>query len=218
MLYRHTDPGSHQIADPLEVHPKTRKIPPVLYRVAVVWACILAGLFFALIAYGTTPGPSSLPPTQSPLRPASGELQSSAATDWEVVMAVHPKCSYTAASRNELNRLLSQVDDNVNCRFLVYHPAETDPNWIDGRITSSLSEFPRSTIQADEAGEVARELGMQTSGAVVVFDPHGKTRFHGGITVSRNHEGDNLGVRSISMLIQGQTPPLSTTPVFGCRL
>gem|GEM_PF-496721 len=218
MLHRTTDPGSDQIADLLEVHPKTRKIPPFLYRIAVLWACILAGLFFALIAYGTTPGPSSSPPTESPLGPASGELQTSATTDWEVVMAVHPKCPCTVASLNELNRLLTKVDDDVTCRFLVYHPAETEPNWIDGKINSRLSQFPRSIIQPDEAGEVAFEMGMQTSGAVVVFDPHGKTRFHGGITVSRNHEGDNLGVRSISMLIQGQTPPLSTTPVFGCRL
>lgn len=218
MLHRPTDAGSHQIADLLEVHPKTRKIPPFLYRIAVLWACILAGLFFALIAYGTTPGPSSLPPTQSPLRPASDELQFSAATDWEVVMAVHPKCPCTVASLNELKRLLTQVDNNVSCRFLVYHPVDTGPDWIDGKITSRLSQFPQNTIQADEAGKAALELGMQTSGAVVVFDPHGKTRFHGGITVSRNHEGDNLGVRSISMLIQGQTPPLSSTPVFGCRL
>ncbi len=218
MLHRTTDAGSYQIADLLEVHPKTRKIPPFLYRIAVLWACILAGLFFALIAYGTTPGPSSLPPTRSPLRPAADELQTSAVADWEVVMAVHPKCPCTVASLNELKRLLTKVDNDVKCRFLVYHPAKTEPDWIDGKITSRLSQFPRSTILADEDGEVALKLGMQTSGAVVVFDPHGKTRFHGGITVSRNHEGDNLGVRSISMLIQGQTPPLTTTPVFGCRL
>ncbi|MEO9590108.1 RedB [Rhodopirellula bahusiensis] len=178
----------------------------------------MAGLFFALIAYGTTPGESNLPPGVAPFANASGMLNASPSPEWEVVMAVHPKCPCTVASVNELSRLLGKVGDNVRCRFLVFHPVDSTPDWMNGKISSRLARIPRSVIQADEGGEAAFELGMKTSGAVVVFDPHGKTRFHGGITVSRNHEGDNLGVRSISMLIQGKTPPLTTTPIYGCSL
>lgn len=218
MLNRQVDLGFDQIADPLEADPRTREIPPYLYRVAILWGFLLAVLFFALIAYGTTPGPSGFPPLESPSTDVSGVSRRTDSAHWEVVMAVHPKCPCTVASVNELKRMLTAIDNDVNCRFLVFHPGQTKPGWINGKITSRLSQIPRSTVQADQAGKVANELGMHTSGAVVVFDPSGKTRFHGGITVSRNHEGDNLGVRAISMLIQGQTPPLATTPVFGCRL
>ncbi|KLU07422.1 putative transmembrane protein [Rhodopirellula islandica] len=200
------------------VHPTTRKIPPFLIRVAVLWGCLLAGLFFALIAYGNTAGPSEPPPATGPVEHPTSVSRSTNSSDWELVMAVHPKCPCTVASVNELQRLLRQVDNQLTCRFLVYHPADTNSDWMDGKITSRLSRIPHASIQADEAGKAAMELGMKTSGAVVVFDPHGKPRFHGGITASRNHEGDNLGVRSISMLLRGQTPPLTSTPVFGCRL
>ncbi|PHQ33863.1 thioredoxin domain-containing protein [Rhodopirellula bahusiensis] len=218
MLHQENASGFIQNADLLEVRPITKKIPPYLVRVAVLWGCVLVGLFFALIAYGTTPGESDLPPGVAPFRNVSGFLNASSTTEWEIVMAVHPKCPCTVASVNELNRLLDKVDDNVRCRFLVFHPVNSTPDWMNGKISSRLACIPRSVIQADEGGETAFELGMKTSGAVIVFDPRGKSRFHGGITVSRNHEGDNLGVRSISMLIQGKTPPLTTTPVYGCSL
>lgn len=178
----------------------------------------MAGLFFALISYGNTAGPSDPPPPTDSVKQLTGTSGSNTSSAWELVMAIHPKCPCTVASVNELQHLLDQFGDQLNCRFLVYHPAETNSDWINDGITPRLSQIPHASVEPDQEGKAALALGMKTSGAVVLFDSQSRPRFHGGITVSRNHEGDNLGVRSISMLLQGKSPPITSTPVFGCQL
>ncbi|MFG0264844.1 MAG: RedB [Rhodopirellula sp. JB055] len=218
MLTQEPHSGQIQRMDLQKVHPTTRTIPPFLYRVAILWGFILAALFFALISYGNTAGPSDPPPETAFTKQVDGVSEINTSSGWELMMAVHPKCPCTVASVNELQHLLDQFGDQLKCRFLVYHPADTDAAWIEDGITPRLSEIPQASIEPDETGKTALALGMQTSGAVVVFDSQGIPCFHGGITVSRNHEGDNLGVRAISMLLQGKSPPITSTPVFGCRL
>ena len=53
----------------------------------------------------------------------------------------------------------------------------------------------------------------------LVYDVDGRLRFAGGITGSRGHEGDNLGLREVLAIIQGRsTSNTLVNSVYGCPL
>ena len=51
-----------------------------------------------------------------------------------------------------------------------------------------------------------------------LYDTSGKLRFHGGITASRGHAGDNRGRQAVVALARGETSDRAETPAFGCML
>jgi hypothetical protein len=70
----------------------------------------------------------------------------------------------------------------------------------------------------DENGREAKIFGSQTSGQLMVYNPKGHLVFAGGITPSRGHEGDNLGLDAASQIIDEKKRTFDCTDVYGCPL
>lgn len=133
-------------------------------------------------------------------------------------MFAHPQCPCTRASIEELNRLLSRVGGRVHADVLFYLPHSFSPDWAKSTLWRNASALPGVTVQMDVDGAEARLFGAETSGDVLLYDKDGRLLFKGGITGSRGHEGDNVGVDAVAALCQGLKVATNETPVYGCSL
>jgi hypothetical protein len=73
----------------------------------------------------------------------------------------------------------------------------------------------------DDGGVEARRFGVKTSGTVLLYSALGRLLFHGGITGSRGHEGDNYGITRLAAALRGgagDTAVPVVSRVFGCAL
>jgi len=178
------------------------------------WAVLTAAGFTALAFYSATPGEAVSSPAWDRLNlpfplPADKHL---------LVMAIHPKCPCTRASVGELARLIRYAEGKLACQLLIYQPPQAETSWQQTGLLETASNLPQTNLLFDTAGNWAKQLGMATSGSVVVYAPSGEPVFTGGITAARNHHGDNLGSDTILSILAGSNPTTQTTAVYGCRL
>lgn len=134
-----------------------------------------------------------------------------------LVMAVHPRCPSTHASVAELGRILEQTDGTFDPHLLVFHPADSEPQWASGRTLSLARGVPGLDVSLDESGARMARLGLMTSGHVLVYDEHGGLVFSGGITSGRQRRGANLGGTALLDLARGVRASTSA-PVHGSQI
>lgn len=139
------------------------------------------------------PGASSLPPVS---------------TGATAVMFLHPDCPCSRASVHELEAVLRRHP--LGARVIAVFEGRGDGALWDavGR-TSSI-------IRAVDDGTESARFGARTSGFTVVYDASGALAFHGGITGSRGHVGDNMGRRVFGEALAGHAG--GEHGVFGCAL
>jgi hypothetical protein len=135
-----------------------------------------------------------------------------------LVMFAHPRCPCTRASLGELNRLLVKCEGKLDTTVLFFEPSNYPPQWTRSSLWKSAEAIPGVVAQGDPDGIEARRFGAGTSGFVVLYDAKGRLVFHGGITASRGHAGDNAGAEAIVSLVNGEIAASRQTPVFGCSL
>jgi len=191
-----------------------RKIPYVRVVCCVVWLAVSGAGFAVLSKYQNTSGSSGPTPSDWPSQ-ARVTLDQTRDT---LIMFVHPQCSCSTASIEELNRLLARRSESVNAQVWFFRPKAFPTNWTQSSLWRAAAAIPGVTVQEDVDGTQARLFGAETSGFVLLYDPRGKLRFKGGITGSRGHAGDNEGEDTIVSLLAGQETGLSQTPVYGCSL
>ena len=180
----------------------------------VLWGMLTATGFAALAVYCLTPGELGAPPHWDSVSlpftlPEEKHL---------LVMAIHPKCPCTRASLGELARLIRFAEDKLTCQLLVYQPTNAAKGWQQTALVRSGKKITDTELFYDIKGKLASQLGMTTSGSVVLYSPNGAPVFYGGITVSRNHHGDNLGSDAILSIISGTGADTRHTPVYGCSI
>lgn len=180
-----------------------------------LWAASLLPAFALLNVYTHTPDALGPPPPPSALEEL---LQPSEAGKWLLVVAVHPKCPCTLATVSELQRLLRRVHARLQCRVLVFQPADADESWTSTRSINRLRNTLGVRLEYDPASQTAKRLGLTTSGETLLLSPGGEACFRGGITSSRGHEGANAGQQAVEEWVQGRPESLSEFPVYGCRL
>ena len=75
-------------------------------------------------------------------------------------------------------------------------------------------------VVADRNGQMAAQLGAETSGHVVLFDAAGQVRYHGGLTRSRGHRGKSPAQDAMLTVLSapGSVAEAQTAPVYGCAL
>lgn len=138
------------------------------------------------------------------------------ASDYCLVMFAHPKCECTKASLSELARFLAR---NTNTRAKIYfnvpHGFEAWTHEENLRLAESI---PGVSVFTDLNGLVAKKFDAKASGECFLFDQKSNLRFHGGITASRGHEGDNFGLECMTHIVEGQKSAASSNVVFGCAL
>ena len=149
--------------------------------------------------------------------PAEAQVTPDSTQD-TLVMFVHPQCPCTRASMEELNRLLAQSRGRVAAHVFFFKPEGFSNDWVQADLWRSAKAIPGVAVHEDTDGKQAQLFGAETSGYVLLYDTHGQLLFHGGITGSRGHAGDNAGEEAIVSLLAGKTVSLKQTPVYGCSL
>ena len=61
-------------------------------------------------------------------------------------------------------------------------------------------------------------FGARISGSCLLYDSDGRLSFHGGMTASRGHEGENQGRSSIEAFLLAADVQFNARPVFDCPL
>jgi len=184
---------------------------PILF---IAWFAAVLGLWAWLTTYSLTPGAKFAPPD---LRSVRVPFETTGNRHL-LVMAIHPKCPCSRASVGELARLASRFRDELNCVVLTYQPHEQSADWIETDLVASARGLPNTMVLIDVDGRDAAALGMNTSGAVVLYSPQGVPQFWGGITIGRGHYGDNLGSDAVISVLDGGQLPQASQPVYGCRI
>jgi hypothetical protein len=136
-------------------------------------------------------------------------------------MFLHPKCPCSAASVEELARLMTECNGRLKAQVLFYQPLDQPDSWSQTSLWQAARAIPGVSVRFDHDAQLARQMGVTTSGQVLFFDQFGRLKFSGGITASRGHAGDNDGVDAIVADVQdsqGSAAHLSRTPVYGCGL
>ena len=188
----------------------------VLLTVALVlvWAAVVLRCVWVVDRYEATPGHPSTPPELWP--PVAGIARSTAHPT--LVMLAHPHCPCTRASLGELAGIMRSCTGQVDVFVFFLRPGHADANWEKTDLWATASAIPGARAIWDKDGAVARQFGAATSGAVVLYGADGHLLFSGGITRSRGMFGGNDGRETIISLVHGESPRLTSTPVYGCQL
>ncbi|HTE06107.1 MAG TPA: RedB protein [Planctomycetota bacterium] len=202
----------------------------------VLWLGAVCCGFTILHDYGNTPGLPASPPR---CWPADAPQPRDTARP-TLVLFVHPQCPCTAASIEELNRLLAHCEGRVRTiAFFSSDPALGDA-WTHSANWSRASEIPGVTVCGDPLGATAALFGARTSGEVCLYSRDGVLQFEGGLTAGRGEAGDNPGLATLEALILAAAggageaglprdtghaegggsagDAVVTAPVFGCSL
>jgi hypothetical protein len=181
---------------------------------ALFWVGGIAFGIAAVERYEFTPGKSGLTPelwpTNSSIRPESGRAT--------LIMLVHPQCSCTRASLDELQVIMSRMRGSVTGWVLFATPSQTGDRAEVGASWSKAERIPGVRLLRDPQAREATRFGALTSGHTVVYDRTGRLIFSGGITGARGHEGDNPGRELLLAAIESDAKRSSTYRVYGCPL
>ena len=184
------------------------------WLLASIWLMAVGLGMGGLLVYDFTPGKdTSIPaswPAQSKIVRLPGQTT--------LVMFAHPDCPCTRASLGELAELMAHSQNKVSAYVLFLHPKGSSEGWLHTDLWSSAQAIPGVTVQADGEGKEAGYFRVTTSGQVVLYDAENRLIFHGGITPSRGHYGDNDGISIILKLLNHEKTAETATPVFGCSL
>jgi len=135
-----------------------------------------------------------------------------------LVVLAHPKCPCTRATVEELSRIMAHCRGRLHVYVLFASPKGSPEDWNKTDLWNSAANIPGVNVLIDEDGIEANRFGATTSGQVLLYDENGTLKFHGGITESRGHSGDNAGSTAIESLVNRGVADRDKTLVFGCPL
>lgn len=195
------------------------------HRAIIFGAWLAAVLTSAIVLWAYEKRPSGLV-TEATMTWPINDLVACDPDRPTVVMFAHPKCPCTRASLRELAKLADTSDASVLVVF--YVPSGANESWHQTANTELASAIPGANVLWDRDGTTARRFDVDVSGQCVAFSPQEILLYSGGITISRGHEGDNLGAASLAQCLKTScctTPGLEKPqrepqiyPVYGCTL
>ncbi len=191
-----------------------RKLPVRSVLLALVWLVSLGCCMAWINYYVETPGPAGLPPDQWP----QSSLLPRESNQPTLVLFAHPQCPCTAATLGELALLMAQTQGHLRAQVWFLKPENTPDNWTNTSHWRAAAAIPGVSVHEDRDGREARRFQTFTSGEALLYAFDGRLLFHGGITESRGHSGDNAGRSAITALVLGEPASIIQTPVFGCSL
>jgi len=192
-----------------------------LVSIALMGSSAVATLFGlrVLMEFDQTAGARA----EAPARwPAPSAIQPAGDRPTLLVFA-HPFCGCTAATLGELDRIPARRSPNSlqpAITVLFARPKgsgwQTSPLWDHAR--QLAGGHVTVNVLWDDEGREARRFGVRTSGEVLLYDRHGDLLFHGGVTGSRGHAGDNFGADQLVAALDSGLPAKTAHLVFGCAL
>lgn len=182
---------------------------------AVVWfACSGVGIW-ALTAYSFTPAApiavlKTWPEDTSLARPSNL---------YTALLFLQPHCPCSRASLIEATHLIEELGAKVQWVAVLQQPSAATGDRITTSITALAGAVPGLSTYSDAGGVEAHRFGATISGELLLFDPHGRLCFHGGLTGGRGHEGVSVGSLAVRDWIRrGSATKVTTCNVYGCRL
>ena len=131
---------------------------------------------------------------------------------------MHPQCSCTRASLEELKAILDRTGDGVSAWVVVLKPHGMGDEWAQSDTWETARDMRGVTLVIDDSGTEADRFGALTSGHTVLYSPAGKLQFSGGITMARGHVGENSGERRVVSFVSNGKADASDHEVYGCGL
>jgi hypothetical protein len=135
-----------------------------------------------------------------------------------LLMFVHPRCPCSRASVDELALLATSRSDELRMMVVFLKPPGFAGEWEKTDLWRSARQIPGVSVFCDDDGKETNRFRACVSGEVLMYAGEGHLMFHGGLTASRGHHGDNPGRTAIELLLAGKLTPPQQTPVFGCSL
>jgi hypothetical protein len=135
-----------------------------------------------------------------------------------LLVFAHPHCPCSRATLNELERIVARCHQHVSVQVVFCVPLGAPEGWERTGLWDQAASIPGVRVSTDPGTREARRFGAFTSGDALLYDSAGGLLFHGGITGSRGHEGDNSGESAIVSLVRDGRADLSACPAFGCSL
>lgn len=136
----------------------------------------------------------------------------------QLLIFLHPKCACSVASLMELAKFQDRTQQIVPIQAIFFCPDEEDESWVNEKLWTIAESIEGCERFVDFGAIEAQRFGIETSGHVLLFNGLGLRMFSGGVTSSRGHVGDNLGVRTLTSLIDGEAVVTTELPVFGCKI
>lgn len=192
---------------------KRRVFLPAIAIAAILWAATVAAAYQAIRRFESTPGAAAVTSRSWP----SGSSITRANGEWTLVMLVHPHCSCSRASVQELAAILEKAPRTLRTHVLVYRPHEFPGDWERTDVYDAVTRLHRASVHIDADGVEAKRFGGFTSGQTYLYDGDGTLRFEGGITLLRGHAGLNSGRAGI-LRIASTHAGNGSHPVFGCAI
>ena len=180
---------------------------------AAIWVGTVGAAVRAIRRFEATPGRAAAAPKSWPA--GSSLLRNHEAPT--LVMLVHPQCSCTRASLQELQAVIEKSPRAMRIYVVVYHPHQMKAGWEKTNIYEAAMRLRGTHVVVDEDGREAKRFGTFTSGQTFLYDAGGTLRFEGGITMLRGHAGLNSGRNDVIHIANGESGK-GTHPVFGCSI
>jgi hypothetical protein len=113
---------------------------------------------------------------------------------------------------------MTHYSGELEARVVMVAPPGVDGEWDDTALRDRAGAIPGVWLGRDAEGREASRFGAQVSGFTLLYDAGGRLMFAGGLTASRGHEGDSLGLRQIAAALDGRPVEVREVPTFGCAL
>lgn len=185
-----------------------------LIATGLFWLGAAALGMLLLMRYANSAGPDINPPEHWP---QSSDVPHDTHRP-TLAMFIHPHCPCSRATIGELALLMSRCKDRAEAHVFFLRPVQMPPNWAQTDLWREAARIPGVIVHQDDGGREARLFGAETSGDTVLYDTNGQLLFHGGITSSRGHSGDNTGRGALASLLLHEPVRRNSTPTFGCSL
>jgi hypothetical protein len=181
----------------------------------LIWLTMIGTGYLLLAAYHARPGPPGSPARRWPEESPIG-LDPTRPT---LLIFLHPRCPCSGASVAELASISACFGDRFAAHAILYRPDGPAEGWdkAEGSATDEVS-IPGLRRWIDHGGRLARQFGVETSGHILLFEPAGTLLFSGGITASRGHRGENLGLDALVARIEREETGPRLSPIFGCPM
>jgi hypothetical protein len=182
--------------------------------VIAMWGCCAGVGLAVMLNYEFTAAP---PADVAPQWPGGAELARDSTVPTLIVF-LHPHCPCSRATLRELDCLAADCEGQFALRIVLVRPPDTNDGWEQTNLHRSAQQIPAAVVSSDAQGAEATRFGATTSGEAILYSPDGGLLFHGGLTPSRGHEGENAGRNALTSLIRTGQATCTQTAVFGCPL
>ena len=116
-----------------------------------------------------------------------------------LVVFAHPYCPCTRTTLRNLDELTDLTKINVSVVQLRNASLESLRSPIPS--IARIVQENNWILIPDYEGTQANIFGAKTSGECLLYAPNGDLLFAGGITVSRGHQGENVGLATLKELV-----------------